>query len=158
MAKYVNVKMLENQPVGSTFSSGQWPLHVTITPNFEIEWDFNKLKSKLEEITSSYVQIFTKATVDDLFGPDKDIPVTRFELKSELAKMHTNIVKFLESNGASFELPIILKENYKPHATVQNNGRIKIGETVNIDELCIVDKEAEGNPSLRNVLGVVKLT
>jgi 2'-5' RNA ligase len=158
MAKYVIVKMLQNQAIGSVFNSGQWPLHVTIIPNFEIEWDFNKLKSELGPVISTYRQVKTVATTDALFGPDKNIPVTRFELKPELAKIHTEIVEFLESNGAKFELPIISKENYKPHATIQKSARITVGEDVTIDELCIVDKEANSNPNLRKVLGIVKLT
>ena len=158
MAKYVIVKMLENQAIGSTFSSGRWPLHVTIIPNFEINWDFNRLKSEIEKTAGHHKQVVIAATEDDLFGPDKNIPVTRLELTPELAKIHTEIVKLLENNSAKFELPVILKQNYNPHATIQWNKRVSIGEVVSIDEFSIVDKEAEGNPGLRKVLGVFKLT
>jgi len=157
MAKYVIVKMLKNQAIGSTFNSGQWPLHITIIPNFEIDWDFNRLELEIERIVKPCKQIITVATARDLFGPNKDIPVTRLELKPKLAEIHNTIVEFLESNGAKFELPIILKDNYRPHVTVQEGAYVNIGENLNIDELCIVDKDTEGNPSLRKVLGIVKL-
>lgn len=158
MAKYVIVKMIESQTIGSTFNSGKWPLHVTIIPNFEIKWDYKKLNSELEAVVNSCSQVRTVANTDDLFGPDKDIPVTRLELRPELAKIHTTIVEFLENNDAKFELPIILKENYKPHITIQGSARVNTGDSINIDELSIVDKEVGGNSSLRKVLGVVKLT
>lgn len=157
MRKYVVVKMLESLTVGDVFLSGQWPLYVTIVPNFEIDWDEKRLTSEIENILAVHRSFIVKVQDDDWFGPNKDVLVTRLDLTLELADIHNKLVDMLERNGAVFELPIILKGNYKPHATVQYAKRVKKGDALSIDQLTIVDKEPDGNPEKRRVLAEIRL-
>lgn len=157
MQKFVIVKMLENKPEGSIFESDNWPLHVTVVPNFEIDCNYDNLKAELLSIVSPLGPALAQANNDDFFGPNNDILVTRLEPTPKLALIHNTIVDFLEKQGAVFELPIRLRSDYKPHVTVHINNRIYKGDVVNIDELSIVGKATEGSPSLRKVLGGIKL-
>jgi hypothetical protein len=99
----------------------------------------------------------TYAVSDDLFGPNKDVLVTRLELTSDILLLHNRVVAMLEKSGAKFEYDLILKEAYRPHITVQGDKRIYVGDEIQINSVTIVDKEPNGDKNIRKVLKNIPL-
>lgn len=157
MPKYGLATFLRPLPDGYEFSPNDWPLHITHIDTVEVPLSATEVKLLLERALSFITPIMTRASADEMFGPNKDILVTRLELTPELARLHNTIVSALEARQAKFKRPFLLKENYRPHVTVHSRERVKIGDVITVDSLSIIEKAPDGNSDIRRVSATIPL-
>lgn len=139
MQKYVLATFLQPLPDGAEFTVGHWPLHTTLVANFALDIEATDLIGKLDALFSDVHPIKTVAIHDEHFGPQGQVHVTRLELTDELAELHNKAVALIRQNGGIFDEPQYLEAGYKPHVTVQADGRINEGEHIALSEVSLVD-------------------
>ncbi len=139
MQKYVLVTFFQPLPDGTEFTVGHWPLHTTLVANFAVDLEATDLVTKLAALFRNAHPLQTLAIYDDNFGPQGQVPVTRLELTDELARLHKKAVELIRQHGGVFDEPQYLESGYKPHVTVQTNGRIHQGNLVTINDITLVD-------------------
>jgi hypothetical protein len=130
------------------FGARQWPLHVTVTTNFETSLAADAVIARIQG--AALPAPFTAARGSQtLFGLDGDIPVTLIDPPDEFARLHRSLVDALDP-VATWVTPQFLRENYSPHCT--SMGGRQMASDVLIDELVLIDNAPDGDPSRRRVL------
>lgn len=71
--KYAIIQLFEDMPVGTEFSSSNWPLHSTIADTFAIDWDALTMIEKLTELLKNYPQATSVAEDDRFFGENGEV-------------------------------------------------------------------------------------
>jgi 2'-5' RNA ligase len=157
MQKYVLVTFLRPLADGTEFMVGHWPLHTTLVANFAVDLHATELPQKLAQLFANHKPLQTVAIHDDHFGPEGQVHVTRLQLTAELASLHNQAVELIRGNGAVFDEPEYLQNGYKPHVTVQSNGRVRENDVIHIDEVSLVDMFPRGDIRGRKVMRTFKL-
>lgn len=152
MQKYVLVTFLEPIAEGTEFTVGNWPLHTTLVSNFVVDLEDKQLVEKLAQLFTQQKSISTVGMQDTHFGPQGQVHVTLLDLVPELASLHHRTVELLKANDAVFDEPQYLEEGFKPHATVQQNGRVNEGDLVAITAVSLVDMFPGGDIRGRKVM------
>jgi hypothetical protein len=158
MPKYVLVYLFEPLPNGAEFLSGHWPLHITLVANFSIEWTADKTIEEITKLLINQTIVKSKALAETLLGPNKDVPVTLLEVTPSLTSLHRYITNMLAAAGATFDSPEYNLDGYLPHATIQLENRLQLGDQVLLDKVTLVDMQANGDPKQRKVLETFKLS
>jgi 2'-5' RNA ligase len=153
--KYIIAHFIEEQQDGYTFSMEDWPLHVTLAGVFAIDGNANELIGSLGKQLGSYPVSQAKVIADALFGENKDIPVRLVDRTKDLLDLHYEIVSALKDYGVQFNNPEFANEGFGPHATIQKNDRLEVGDSVKFDSVTLVDMFPEQDPYQRKILGTV---
>lgn len=136
MRNYVIVCFLSRNPP-LEFPSKEWPLHVTILRPFTSTCSPEEFGRMLEPICAQTPALTLTAKAEELFGPDNDVQVTELELTSELEMFQCQVLEACESR-ITFKLPAF--PNFRPHLTVQQEGRVNVGDTVVLNSLSLVEQ------------------
>lgn len=151
MHRYGLATILEELSDGYEFYTDNWPLHITQVDTFEVRLDPPELSLYLENLISQTHRFKINTLNDELFGPDKNIPVTRLGLTKHMLELHNSIISNLVDLGATFKRPYILKENYKPHVTLLKEKRIDNYSIIKINSISLIDKQFEGESNKRRI-------
>ena len=89
--------------------------------------DKKELIRALKDCLSKFKISSTHIISFDNFGPNKGITVARVELTRE-------------SEKANFKIPFLLKENYKPHITINSSFKFEVGKEIAIKSISLIDK------------------
>lgn len=98
MQKYVIVTFLEPVSKGAEFSASKWPLHITLAPNFVVDWKGKNVSKKLSELLAKQKPVAAVAGDDEYFGPQKQTQVTVLNMSPELQSLHHNLISLLKKN------------------------------------------------------------
>lgn len=139
MQKYVFVKLLEGPPKSGVFDRKDWPLHVTIVPNFFYADDISELTSPAEQTVQDLDPVSTTASEEALFGPEENIPVSLLMMTNELRAIHQLLYDKLVERGAVFNEPRYCGAGFRAHVAVQESGKLNKGDRVIINELTLID-------------------
>lgn len=134
--KYVIVHFISPIGNGVQFHMSDWPLHVTLADVFAVDRHDSTIDSKLTALLSEINIVKTKAMNDGTLGTT---PVVLLEKTAQLQQLHSRLIELLKENGADFNNPEFTNDGFIPHSTIQKNGRLKVGEYINIDSLSLVD-------------------
>jgi hypothetical protein len=140
MQKFGITIFIDKKPNNFEFMAGDWPLHITVIDSFETSMDKKELIRALKDCLSKFKINSTHIISFDNFGPNKDIPVARVELTRDLRLIHNSIVGILESEKTNFKIPFLLKENYRPHITMDNSFKFEVGKEIAIKSISLIDK------------------
>lgn len=151
--KWVVVAFLEPISEGYEFFWKEWPMHITILPPYAIDIDVNKIGDLLAVELSGQKKLQAKAE-DDLQWDD--LTVVQISKTPEITKLHNDLVDLMTKNGAIFNEPQYLGDNYTPHCTVYKDKRLQNGQLVNIDNVALVDMFVGEDPYQRKVCKVIK--
>ncbi len=132
---YVVVSFLEDEPP-RFFLKGDWPLHVTIAPPFVFSRDFQKLVFLLEEVSVGLAPFRTVGIRRDLFGKNKDVPVTLVESVPSLVTLNR---KFIGTASLWVEFRGIDHGGYRPHVSDQLCGRLDVGQSIILGSVSLVE-------------------
>ncbi len=157
LRRYALVKFLENLRDSDEFPALSWPLHLTIVPNFSIGWDDVTLREKVHGVLAGHDPVDVGAGHDDLFGPQRTVPVTVLEPTPGLMSLHNRIFELLTNAGADFCRPEYVQRGYRPHVTITPQRRLGPGDRIVVDAISLVDLQPRGNSQLRRVLGTISL-
>lgn len=155
--KYTIICLLEDKEEGYEYPSNSWPLHTTLADTFAIEKDINALKTLLDDLVTKVKRTSVEATHNEYFGPNQDIKVTVLDKNNVIKDLHYEIMDSLESLGVKFNDPQYTKDGFKPHATAQEHSEVKVGESININNLAIVDMFPNHDAYQRKILKKVNL-
>lgn len=155
--KYTIICLLEEIEEGYEYPSDRWPLHTTLADTFAITVGIEELKGLLDEISQNAQAASTTAIQNEYFGDDKSIKVTVFEKNDSIKNLHYKVINALEQLGVTFNDPQYMKDGFKPHATAQKHSEIKIGDSVIINNLAIVDMFPNEDAYQRKIIKKVML-
>ena len=135
------------------------PLHMTALHWFEMDVKAEEgLVRDVQEFAQSQQVLHTRATEEAIFGPDNkgnDVPVMRLERTPELVRLHVGLIALVKSYGGLFDERWTGSELWNPHVTHQPEGRLQVGDEVEIDSLDLITKAGDGTCRLvtRTMLG-----
>lgn len=152
MSRYVIVAPLEPLHVADSFSVSQWPLHVTVAPNFQAAVDTDDLIQALHQVCLRLEQVDVLVGNEDLFGPDANIPVNVVEHDDGLSVIHETLINALVSLGAGLDTPEYSRQGYRPHITITPTSRARAGDRIRLRQLALVNMEPSEATELREVL------
>lgn len=156
--KWTLISLIETKEVGYTFSSDNWPLHVTIAATFEIVWDKSNTIEKLKDFCRSSKTFEARVLEDTHLGPsEKPVLVSLVEKSSGLQDFHEEIVNLLEAAGTVFKRPEHNGDKFIAHATVQKNARLKEDDIITINNLTLVNMLPDGDGYKRRISKVMML-
>lgn len=157
MQKYVLVKFLEAVAEGAEFPASAWPLHLTIIPNFSVDWEKRDLPGKISTLLATRETFSVTAAEDEHFGPHGETRVTVLNVDSKLVSLHNDLIALLEEENAVFDTPQYIKEGYRAHITIQKHARLNRGDHAVIDNVSVVDMYPLGDIRQRKLLQTIKL-
>lgn len=154
--KYTIVHLMNSLPGGYEFLMKDWPAHITLADVFAIDGNSTGLLESLREMLSTVGPVQTKVIGEDWFGDDKSIHVMLFEKTNEFQQLHDEIVTVLKQFSVKFNNPEFTGEGFKPHSTVQKDGKLEIGANLTIDSITLIDMFPNDDFKKRKVLGTIK--
>lgn len=148
--KYVIAHFIE--PVGPTynFSCKEWPLHVTLLPNFIVSDSLDALISNLEEFSRSIAPFSIQVGKDANFGPNGEVLVSLIDPNADILSLHSKLLDITKSY--TFDTPQYIGEGYKPHATKQINNQLISGGRYLIDNMTLVDMFPDNDIERREII------
>lgn len=155
--KYTIVQLLEPVAEGAIYKPADWPLHVTLTDIFAIDWDEETLLQNCIHESQKLQTVSTIAADDVWFGDEKNVQVTLLEKNEAITKLHLELVSFLEKGNVRFNVPEFVGNDFKPHVTVQKDKRLHKGDEVIINTLTVIDMFPDGDPYLRKILKTIPI-
>lgn len=154
--KYTIVHLMNSLPVGYEFSMSEWPAHITLADVFAIDGNSTGLLESLREMLSTVGPVQTKVIGEDWFGGDKTVHVMLLDKTTEFQRLHDEIVDELEDFGVKFNNPEFTGDGFKPHSTVQKDGKLEIGTNLTIDSITLIDMFPNDDFKKRKVIGTIK--
>lgn len=121
---------------------GRWPLHITITPPFELENganDIGRLRSLVREIASDYQPFRVEIDEEKTYWPEHSTPVTTLASET-LHRLHERFLWDLGSIGCRHIDMTYIGTRYSPHITWQR-GVIAPFSDFKCDSISIAKKE-----------------
>lgn len=154
--KWCLVSLLEPAQEGTVFKWKDWYLHVTFAGVFSIDMQNSNLIEKLSVMLADQKPIVTTTKEDVNFGPsEKPLPVTLLKNTNDLQRLHDKIVELLTDNGAVFNEQKYIGEEYTPHATMQINTRVGVGDIVTLNNLAIIDMYVDNDGYMRKIYKIL---
>lgn len=153
------VLLLEPLSVGAVFPASRWPLHITLSTNFDIDEVPDAVSDAVARV-ASVTPVFTIVGAEAaMFGSRNATPVTLIEPREPIERLHAALVAGLAAKGAVFLYPEHMGDGYRPHATEQSHGRrrpmrLRTGQSVKVGSIALIDWPARGGPSSRRVVSV----
>lgn len=154
--KYTIVHLMNSLPGGYEFLMKDWPAHITLADVFAVDGGSTDLLESFEEELSTSSQVQTKVIGEDWFGEDKTVHVMLLDKTTEFQRLHDEIVDVLKNFGCKFNNPEFTENGFKPHSTVQKDGKLEIGANLTIDSITLIDMFPNDDFKKRKVLGTIK--
>ncbi len=146
--KWCVVGLFSDIDEGFTFKPKDWPLHVTLAPTFAVNCSGEILINRLEPILNN--QSVLVDCVDDVkWG---NLEVVLVQKTNRLIMLHENIIRSLEPNGLEFNEPQYVGKNYKPHITLQENEKVKVGDKLSIRNIALIDMFPGSDAKKRRII------
>lgn len=137
--KWAIVSLFDSVDEGTVFHYTDFPLHLTLAGVFAINKTGQELVQELTQLLHQQGSFPIKATRNDLFGPDKNIAVTRIEENPNIIALHRLIHSWLTDSGAAYNSPQYQGEGFLPHSTFQKSGRLAKDQEKLITSVSLID-------------------
>lgn len=156
--KYAIVQLLETIPVGTIFSSSNWPLHVTIADTFATDWTIDQLLRQLSLLEGTYSKpVISTAKEEAFFGEKGETRVILLDKTTELAHLHQDVINVLKQGGWAPNDPQFAEDGFLPHVTIQPHAQLAIDQEVSFTSLSVIDFFPDGDPFVRKVLATIQI-
>jgi hypothetical protein len=144
---------LDRVEVGQRFAS--MPPHVTLFPWFDVDTvKFDTFNHELAEIIFDHPRASRPEGGSELFfGVDESIPVRRFDHPTagiQDFSIHASLYKLVNRLHASYD-PTYVGLNYAPHISNSPERSIAEGETIELDNLTVFQKDIRRQKLVRAV-------
>lgn len=133
--KFLPAFFVEEVELGQTFARGEWPLHMSYFPPVNTAFR-PELAARLREYINPMPPFIAEVGEDDMFGPDRDVPVKLMMPSKELIAVHRALVSVLQylPHPAQYRTP------FNPHVSVKEGGvQLETGDTIEIGGFSIVE-------------------
>lgn len=135
--KYVIAHFIKPIQPGYNFSSKEWPLHVTLLPNFIVGDSLEALVNNLEEVSRSITPFNIQVGGDENFGPNSEVLVSLIKPTAGILSLHSKLLAI--TKFYMFDTPQYIGEGYRPHATKQANSQLVNGNHFMVDSMTLID-------------------
>ena len=142
MSELILVHLIEKRPMGSELGK-IIPLHMTALHWFETALSPNEVAKIVQETLHTIGAMKVRTTTEDMFGPDKDVPVMRLERTPELLHLHVALVAAMQQVGAKFDERWTGEQNWNPHVTHKLGTRLYPDEEVFIRDIDLISRPSE---------------
>jgi len=139
MSEFIFVHLIDKRPVGTELGE-HIPLHTTILHWFEVTKGAAEIIAKADATLQPIGRLATKATYEDLFGPDKDIPVMRLEKTPGLIDLHLALKAAMEGMGATFDERWTGSDKWNPHVTHKLDKRLQPSDVVEVGDIDLITR------------------
>jgi hypothetical protein len=134
MPRYVVVAFLEPMTVGGEFSRRRWPMHVTVSTNFDLEASDARVLDLLAPVVAGVRRFVASPGEPAGFGSRGDVPVALAEPGERWRQQHDAHVGVIRDAGGRMVHPQ-WGDAYRPHAAERRGRWTAPGE---IDRLWLV--------------------
>lgn len=156
--KYCLVSLLESVEVGTVFSWRDWVLHVTFAGVHYTDWQKQEIIDEFEEFLLNYGSFEVDTLNEGVLGEGKETArVVFIDKNRSLMRLHNDIVGFLDKRNAKFNNPEWNREGFIPHSTIQKHAQVFENETIEINNIALIDMFPGGDGYKRRVVKVFKL-
>lgn len=156
--KYTLAYLLNKLPDGFEYAREDWPPHVTLADVFAIEGSWHEVIEDLQSTLMNIPPVESYISGEEKFGKDKTIPVQLIRKTNELQALHDLIIDILEAHDATFNSPEFTRDGFKPHSTIQKEGRLQPGDKIRFDSVTLIDLFPSNDPYQRRILGTIPLS
>jgi hypothetical protein len=151
MRRLAVCSFLEPQDDGAVFGASEIPLHVTIIGTFALDGGTDPVVAAMESVTHR-LPVSARAGGDDLFGPNRDVPVTVVTDFGGIRDLHNALFDELRPLGCELDEPLFARHGFRAHITWVPGSQVEPGQIIRLDSLSLIDLRPEGDPSLRRVV------
>jgi 2'-5' RNA ligase len=148
--KYVIAHFIKPVEPKYNFSSKEWPLHVTLLPNFVVSNSLDELIYNLNEISHTIRPFSIQVGNDENFGPNDEVLVSLIKLEADILSLHSKLLAFTKSY--EFDTPQYIGKGYRPHATKQLNNELVNGKNYLVESMTLVDMYPNNDIERREVI------
>lgn len=153
-AKFFPAFFVEIVNDGDEFASGELPLHMTLFPPIQQEYD-PSYAVEMRRVLNPLVPFDVAVGENDRFGklrlfrPRRPDPVKLIEPSERLQKVHNGIVFTLGTllHDPSYRQP------YRPHVSVKNFDQVESGSIIHVGGFSIVEKRIGQSWVVRDKVG-----
>ena len=157
MPRLVVVLPLAPLNVGDTFLVRDWPLHVTVLAPFLTDAAPGAIAEALAAAASALPGLSVVAAGAERFGRRHDIPVTVLEPHPGLTALHEAVVAAVRPFAAAPDEAAFTGTEFRAHITDKHHARVQTGDTLELDQLALVDMAPRADPAGRAVLATIPL-
>lgn len=147
--KWTVASFFDNPQPGFEFPREDTPLHATLAGVFAIDLRGDDIAQLLKQCIAEVTHFSVKGKTIETWGDG--LHVTRLDYSEDFNRLYTRIQDCLLQQGAIFNEPQYLHEGFTPHATVQKQQKLTVGESVNIARVSLVDMFPGGNGYRRRI-------
>ncbi|MGU3645358.1 2'-5' RNA ligase family protein [Microbacterium sp. C23T] len=153
MVLYVVVALVAPLAVGVTFSRREWPLHVTLAPNFVLDGSRDEVVRVIADACVDQAPLPVRFSADEMFGRERNIPVRIIE-SAEIDDLHQRLANALQNQpGFAAAEPAYWRAGYRPHMTRRSGTAVGDPDPAELRYLAI----AEMTGSAANVIAALTL-
>ncbi len=132
------------------FSCKEWPLHVTLLPNFVVSNSLYELIDNLNEITQSIRPFSIQVGDDENFGPNGEVLVSLIKPEADILSLHSKLLAITKSY--EFDTPQYIEKGYRPHATKLVKSELVSGENYLVESMTLVDMYPNNDIERREII------
>lgn len=142
MSEFIFVHLIDKKPVGSGLGPSI-PLHMTALRWFECDRPEQEIIDSAELALQSIGKIIARATEEDMFGSDKDVPVVRLDTTPGLLNLHDTLLQAMQGIEARMNERWTGKDEWNPHVSHKPAARLHPGDEVVIDDIDLIVRSAK---------------
>lgn len=148
--KYVIAHFIKPVEPNYNFSCKEWPLHVTLLPNFIVSDTLDELINNLDELSHSATSFNIQVGEDANFGPNGEVLVSIIKPGVDILSLHGELLAITKSY--TFDTPQYIGQGYRPHATKQVSDQLVSGKTYLVDSMTLVDMYPNNDIERREII------
>ncbi|MDH6237109.1 2'-5' RNA ligase family protein [Cryobacterium sp. CG_9.6] len=157
MQHYVVVLPVKPLSVGEGFPVDQWPLHVTLVPNFHTRSTSAEIEKTIE--VARPLGLCVRVGAEEMFGGSGSIPANIvLDESGTLTRLHNRLLTTLEERcGLTLDNPQYFRAGYRPHITVTRAEHAEPGALIYLNQLALVDMQPRGtagNPTVVSTMNI----
>jgi len=156
--KYTIVHFFSPIAPSTNFSGSLWPLHTTLLDMFILGGPLQALTKGLTDLASLTAPFDVIADKDAFFGPNRDVLVTLLRPSEAMTNIHEALLQSLQELSPTFDHPEYVGTGFVPHATVQKDDRLGVGQAYTIQDFSLVDMYPNNDISRRAILATLPLS
>lgn len=155
--KWAVLSFLEDIEEGAVFHYTDFPLHVTLAGVFAVEKTGYELAEELKRLLANRSSFVIEADEKAMFGAHEDISVMKIKKNTDLMSLYSDIYKWLENAGATYNSPEYQGAGYAPHSTFQKKSSLKPGEKRLLESVSLIDLFPNNNGHQRKIFKTIHL-
>jgi 2'-5' RNA ligase len=148
--KYVIAHFIKPVEPKYNFSCKEWPLHVTLLPNFVVSNSLDELTKNLNDISYSIRPFSIQVGDDENFGPNGEVLVSLIKPDANILSLHSKLITITKSY--EFDTPQYIGKGYRPHATKQLNNELVNDKNYLVESMTLVDMFPNNDIERREVI------